>query len=62
MAEMMGVSVKTLQRWRLFGDGPEWKKFGSAVRYPSVALQNWIENAPSGGGEFAHLIWPTLIV
>jgi predicted DNA-binding transcriptional regulator AlpA len=49
VAEIMGVSVKTLQRWRLFGEGPEWKKFGAAVRYPADALQAWIERAPHGG-------------
>ena len=49
VAEIMGISVKTLQRWRLFGEGPGWKKFGTAVRYPADALQAWIENAPEGG-------------
>jgi len=49
VAEMMSLSVKTLQRWRLFGEGPEWKKFGTAVRYPADALQAWIANAPHGG-------------
>jgi predicted DNA-binding transcriptional regulator AlpA len=49
VAEIMGLSVKTLQRWRLFGEGPEWKKFGTAVRYPADALNAWVENAPRGG-------------
>src|SRR5437899_262932 len=49
VATMMGLSVKTLQRWRLFGYGPEWKKFGTAVRYPADALQAWIASAPHGG-------------
>jgi predicted DNA-binding transcriptional regulator AlpA len=51
VAEMLGLSVKTLQRWRLFNEGPEWKKFGSAVRYPAQALQLWVDNAPHGGQE-----------
>ena len=49
VAEITGLSVKTLQRWRLFGEGPEWKKFGTAVRYPADALETWIESAPRGG-------------
>jgi predicted DNA-binding transcriptional regulator AlpA len=49
VAEIMGLSIKTLQRWRLFGEGPEWKKFGTAVRYPANALEAWIETAPRGG-------------
>jgi hypothetical protein len=49
VAEIMGLSIKTLQRWRLFGEGPEWKKFGTAVRYPADALADWIERAPRGG-------------
>ena len=49
VAEIMGISVKTLQRWRLFGEGPGWKKFGAAVRYPADALQAWIESVPHGG-------------
>ena len=49
VAEIMGISVKTLQRWRLFGEGPEWRKFGSAVRYPADALKAWIETVPRGG-------------
>jgi predicted DNA-binding transcriptional regulator AlpA len=49
VAEILGISVKTLQRWRLFGEGPAWKKFGAAVRYPVAALQAYIESAPHGG-------------
>ena len=49
VAEIMGLSIKTRQRWRLFGEGPEFKKFGTAVRYPANALEAWIESAPHGG-------------
>ena len=50
VAEMLGLSVKTLQRWRLFGYGPKWRKFGTAVRYPSDGLESWVEETPTGGG------------
>jgi predicted DNA-binding transcriptional regulator AlpA len=49
VAEMLGLSIKTLQRWRLFGEGPEWRKFGTAVRYPADALLAWVDSAPHGG-------------
>lgn len=49
VAEILGLSIKTLQRWRLFGEGPEWKKFGTAVRYPANGLEFYIQNAPHGG-------------
>lgn len=35
LAERWGVSVKTLQRWRLTGtSGPLYVKFGRSVAYP----------------------------
>jgi hypothetical protein len=37
-------------RWRLFHEGPEFRKFGNAVRYPADALEAWIERTPRGGG------------
>jgi hypothetical protein len=32
-AELLGVSVRTLQAWRLRGGGPRYCKMGRAVRY-----------------------------
>jgi hypothetical protein len=32
------VSPRTLQRWRMTGDGPEYMKFGRNVRYERAAL------------------------
>jgi phage terminase Nu1 subunit (DNA packaging protein) len=32
-AEFLGVSVRTLQAWRVRGGGPLYVKFGRAVRY-----------------------------
>lgn len=34
LAERWGVSPRTLQRWRLCGDGPTYAKFGRSVSYP----------------------------
>jgi predicted site-specific integrase-resolvase len=55
VAEILGISVKTLQRWRLFGEGPEWRRFGTAIRYPSDGLHVYIESAPRGGGSQIRL-------
>ena len=51
LAGMLDVKVKTLQRWRLFGKGPRFRKFGSAVRYAVADVEAWIANCPTGGGE-----------
>jgi hypothetical protein len=32
-AEFLGLSVRTLQAWRVRGGGPLYVKFGRAVRY-----------------------------
>lgn len=47
--ERYGISRKTLQNWRVLGRGPEFRKFGDAVRYDVRALESWIESLPRGG-------------
>jgi hypothetical protein len=47
--ERYGIPRKTLQNWRVLGRGPEYRKFGDAVRYDVRALEAWIESLPSGG-------------
>jgi hypothetical protein len=37
-AEFLGVSVRTLQAWRVRGGGPPYVKIGRAVRYQRRAL------------------------
>lgn len=32
-ASIIHQSIRTLQRWRLIGDGPPFAKFGASVRY-----------------------------
>lgn len=44
-AERLGVSIRTLQKWRLRGGGPVYRKFGSAVRYGEADLEAFIEAA-----------------
>jgi excisionase family DNA binding protein len=37
-AEYLGVSVRTLQAWRVRGGGPPYVKIGRSVRYQRRAL------------------------
>ena len=43
-AEILGLSPRTLERWRLEGKGPEYSKFGRRVTYSFTALLTWAEN------------------
>ena len=42
-AELLGVSVRTFQKWRLPGNGPRFVKLGHAVRYDLKDLEAYIE-------------------
>ena len=44
-ARILGLSVKTLRRWRWAGRPPHFLKIGSAVRYDPVELATFIEAA-----------------
>ena len=42
-ARMLGLSVKTLRRWRWAGKPPSFVKIGSAVRYDPEVLRDLID-------------------
>ena len=42
-AEILTLKVTTLRRWRWSGDGPEFIKLGSAVRYDRETLAEWLD-------------------
>lgn len=43
-AQMLGMSVKTLQAWRFYGKGPKYLKIeGKAVRYRPDDLKQWLD-------------------
>ena len=42
---LLGLSVRTLQKWRLQGNGPRFLKLGSAVRYDPDDLEEYMERA-----------------
>ena len=43
VAEMLGCSLRTLQRWRTEGKGPAFTKIGRKVFYELNDLQEWID-------------------
>lgn len=49
VAQMLGISVASLRRWRLLRKGPKYVKIGSAVRYPADDVNAWIATRPTGG-------------
>lgn len=42
-AEFLCQSVRTLQKWRVTGAGPQFYKFGRSVRYRRRDLARWVE-------------------
>jgi predicted DNA-binding transcriptional regulator AlpA len=42
-AQKLGLSVKTLRRWRWAGNPPPFLKIGAAVRYDPADLEAFIE-------------------
>ena len=42
VADHLGICARTLERWRMTGEGPTFVKIGRAVRYPESALTEWI--------------------
>jgi hypothetical protein len=42
-AEFLGVSERTLERWRVTGAGPPYLKRNRCVRYLLADLINWAE-------------------
>jgi predicted DNA-binding transcriptional regulator AlpA len=43
--DWLGVSVRTLQRWRLEGVGPRFRKLGRLVRYHQSDLEEFVTNS-----------------
>jgi predicted DNA-binding transcriptional regulator AlpA len=50
VARVMGLSVASVRRWRLFKQGPKYMKIGSALRYRPEDVRAWLETRPTGGG------------
>lgn len=44
-ADRLKLSPRTLEKWRVTGKGPKFRKMGGAVRYTSEDLRQWAERA-----------------
>lgn len=42
LAELLGVTDRTIKRWRTTGDGPPHMMFGRTVRYHPARVQAWM--------------------
>ena len=42
-ATTLNISPRTLERWRIEGKGPSYRKFGKRVTYNQTALLQWAE-------------------
>jgi predicted DNA-binding transcriptional regulator AlpA len=51
VARLTRMSVASVRRWRLLGQGPKYLKIGAAVRYRLEDVLAWLESRPSGGGQ-----------
>jgi predicted DNA-binding transcriptional regulator AlpA len=51
VARIIGLSVATVRRWRLFKRGPRYIKLGAAVRYSPRSIASFLESVPTGGGD-----------
>ena len=50
VARITGMSLASVRRWRIVGQGPRYIKLGAACRYRPEDLSSWLESLPSGGG------------
>lgn len=49
VARITGLSLASVRRWRLIGQGPRFLKLGRAVRYRREDLSAWLKSRPGGG-------------
>ena len=43
-ADVLRISARSLERWRLEGTGPAYRKFGRRVVYGRADLETWAES------------------
>ncbi len=49
VAEITGMSVASMRRWRILNRGPRYLKLNAAVRYRIADVSAWLESRPTGG-------------
>jgi hypothetical protein len=42
-ADQVHLSPRTLEKWRITGDGPVYRKFGRKVLYAESDLRDWAD-------------------
>lgn len=42
-ADYLRLSPRTLERWRIEGNGPVYRKFGRRVVYARIDLEHWAD-------------------
>ena len=47
-ADYLRVSERTLERWRVLGGGPKFRKFGRRVVYGTADLEAWADERVAG--------------
>lgn len=50
VAEQLGVSIRTTEKWRSVGAGPPYIRVGRLIRYKQGDIDRWIEGRRCGGG------------
>jgi len=48
-ATYLSLSPRTLENWRARQEGPPFVRMGTAVRYDTDALSQWIEKSAQAG-------------
>lgn len=54
VADYLGVSVQTLDRWRKAGKGPSSRKLGRSVRYDWADVEAWVRRNVKCPAHGAH--------
>jgi hypothetical protein len=54
LAEYAGLSIRTLQNWRLRCQGPPFRRLGGSVRYDLTGFDEWAAQQPGGGGTISN--------
>lgn len=47
-AKLLGLSTSTLNKWRVYGEGPRFAKIGRRIAYRLTDLEAWIASRLRG--------------
>jgi len=49
VARITSLSIASVRRWRLRGEGPPFVRINSSIRYQPSDVASWIASRPRGG-------------